>query len=516
MGIKVSLLRDEQKSAAHVAVSSARTCYSSKGPVIYDGTSYGKSEHLLDINERIRVSTLKAGHNTTRQHGAYTFVLDGISRQVAWSFLHSHPFYNSEQVSQRYVEVKKDNFVMPVGFDESQREVFQQGLDIAFEGYTKLNELLVARAEQAYYDVFKVRAKRKEMWQGTVKKRVQEVSRYILPVAASTYMFHTINPLTLMRLYQCADHFNVPGEQKELVSAMVNEVAAKDPTFLKELEVVGVHTLEDSLEYKLHQEFFSLDKQKFCNEFDLDLKRLRSKLVGYDLFGEKNLARAVRSVLQVSREALVDERAIELVLNAAYNQALAETNNISTMTKLGSVMAQVAYTFMKKISHTADSQNQRHRMVMETAPIFYVGEKPDVIVPSLIEEVPLAKEYFLGKCEALWLVIGQLRERGATDEQVQYLAPNAVAVRILEQGNLRDRHHKYKMRLCYNAQEEIWRTCVEEVQQIKQIHPLIGKHLLPPCTIRSNAGVSPKCSEGDRYCGVQVWKLGVEEYVRSI
>ncbi len=39
--------------------------------------------------------------------------MENVSRQFLWTFLHSHPFYNSEQVSQRYVEVSKGNYAVP-------------------------------------------------------------------------------------------------------------------------------------------------------------------------------------------------------------------------------------------------------------------------------------------------------------------------------------------------------------------------------------------------------------------
>jgi len=77
-------------------------------------------------------------------------------------------------------------------------------------------------------------------------------------------------------------------------------------------------------------------------------------------------------------------------------------------------------------------------------------------------------------------------------------------------------HHKHAMRLCYNAQEEIWRASVEEARQIGEIHPGIGKYLLPPCSIRENAGIRPVCPEGARFCGVKVWKMNPEEYSRIL
>ncbi len=528
-------------TAQEMAVGAARTCYSSSGPIIISPEKY---EQKL-INEQIRSSTLEAGHNTTRQHLYFTFALENVSRQAIWSFLHSHPFYNSEQVSQRYVGVKKESFYTPESLTPQQQAIFHEGLELTFAAYQSLQTILEEPAREAYFAVFPSRRKKPDAFAGEIKKKAQEIARYALPVAAQAYLYHTISALTLMRMYQCADHFNVPTEQKALVQTMVSAVAARDLSFLKELTGVEKHTLEDSLEFKLHQEFQGNCNQsrgklyresrerlvRFRNEFDADLTNhasfnhvnsnpagieRSSVLVGYDAKAQENLAKAVRSVLQVSRMDLPDDRAIELVLNPYYNQSLGDVNNVTTFTKLGTALSSVTYTFQKKISHSADSQNQRHRMTPETAPIFHVGEEPDVVLPGIVKELPAAQEYFMETMNQLWEVIKNLREAGVSEEAVQYLAPNATAVRLFEQGDLRNLHHKYRMRLCYNAQEEIWRSSVDEVQQISEVHPHIGRWLLPPCSVRKAAELSPACPEGKRFCGVPVWKLSADEYKRTI
>ncbi|MBC8145301.1 MAG: FAD-dependent thymidylate synthase, partial [bacterium] len=78
-------------------IATARTCYSSKG-IVSDGTIqlglFGESR-----DKDIARSIYGAGHHTTFQHAQFQFTLDNVSRQFIWSFLHQHPFYNSEQVS---------------------------------------------------------------------------------------------------------------------------------------------------------------------------------------------------------------------------------------------------------------------------------------------------------------------------------------------------------------------------------------------------------------------------------
>ncbi len=79
------------------AIAAARTCYAPRiiGP-----------EEITDKQRlQIGASTFYAGHHTVYQHAHFEFGLENVSRQFVWSFLHAHPFYNSEQQSQRYVRL---------------------------------------------------------------------------------------------------------------------------------------------------------------------------------------------------------------------------------------------------------------------------------------------------------------------------------------------------------------------------------------------------------------------------
>ena len=97
-----------------------------------------------------------------------------------------------------------------------------------------------------------------------------------------------------------------------------------------------------------------------------------------------------------------------------------------------------------------------------------------------------------------------------------YLLPNAFPVRFEESGDLLSLHHKWTKRLCYTAQEEIWNACRDEVLQVQQRFPRLTQYIAAPCTLRQLGGEKPYCPEGDRFCGVPVWKLDVDDYARLI
>src|SRR5438876_12309080 len=119
-------------------VATARTCYSSKGIVTEDQAS-AKPER----RDALAKSIYAAGHHTTLQHAHFQFSLENVSRQFLWSFLHAHPFYNSEQVSQRYVEVKPGTYAVPP-LDGEALEVYQRAALAQVADYQALLEALLA------------------------------------------------------------------------------------------------------------------------------------------------------------------------------------------------------------------------------------------------------------------------------------------------------------------------------------------------------------------------------------
>jgi thymidylate synthase ThyX len=181
-------------------------------------------------------------------------------------------------------------------------------------------------------------------------------------------------------------------------------------------------------------------------------------------------------------------------------------------------MAHCHYVFRKRMSHAADSQNQRHRMTPASRPILeaHLTSEPDFVTPPLLRLDDRAIARYRQAMDSSWDGINRLRRLGTPDEIALYLLPNAVTVRFTESAGLLDLRHKHAMRLCYNAQEEIWRASLDEALQIRAVNPRVGRYLLPPCNIREMAGMTPICPEGRRYCGERVWTYRLEDYRRVI
>lgn len=498
------------------AIAAARTCYSSR---VINPDEVDQSEKARTQRDAIAASIYQAGHHTVLQHAMFQFVLDKVSRQLIWSFLHSHPYYNSEQVSQRYVEVKPENFTVPP-LDDDARRIYVTAIESQMRGYQRLIDLLVPTVEAEFFSIFPARRRQADAYRKDIKKKAQEVARYALPVATHAHMYHTISGLTLHRYHRLCEELDVPLEQRIVVEQMVDEVNKIDPLFFKDIE--DVIPLEQTLEYRalteLQGQVHHEESQAFLHEFDADLGGYTSKLIDWKVNGEATFAQAVRSVLGLPRDRLSDQDAISLVLNPAQNPYLGEALNLSSHSKLMRTLVHVHYTFKKRLSHTGDSQDQRHRTTPASRPILltHFTDTPDYITPALIRANEQADAFFRQTMADTWSAIRALMDRRVSREYIAYLLPNAFAIRFEESGDLAAWHHKWVQRLCYNAQEEIFTCSKEEVTQVARINPLIAAAIKAPCGLRIQAGVAPYCPEGKRFCGIPVWKLPVEAYARLI
>ena len=497
------------------AIATARTCYSSTGIIPAEKvTSWPRRDELA-------ASLYQAGHHTVFQHAHFQFSLANVSRQFVWSFLHSHPFYNSEQVSQRYVEVKPGTYAIPP-LEGRALEVYEQTVQHQFDAYRKLTQSLMRPVGAAYFERFKGRARNpdEKKTQDSLKKRCMEAARYVLPVGTFTYLYHTISGITLLRYHRLCRELDASTEQTLVIGAMVEELLRISPEYGKVLE--EPLPLEDTIEHQFfqsHQHHRDLRAQdEFIHEFDVDLDGHVSALVDYKVNNEKLLADSVREVLGVPRTEVSDDEAIELVLNPAHNPLLGENLNLTSLSKLTRAMVHPSYTFRKKLSHTADSQDQRHRTTPASRPCLaaYLTRRPDYVTPAVVGQDEESLQIYTHAMKASWDGIAHLKQLRVPDEYCGYLLPNAVSIRFTESADLMSLWHKCAMRLCYNAQEEIWRAALEEAEQVREVNPRIGRYLLPPCGLRNLSGQKPICPEGDRYCGIPVWKKDLTEFSRVI
>ncbi len=498
-GSPVVTLRNASAYPYDGAISAARTCYSPR--------VVGPDEVTASQRESIGPLTFEAGHHTVWQHAHFEFGLENISRQLVWTFLHSHPFYNSEQSSQRFVRLDEIRAHVPDSLGGETRHVYEEPVESAWESYRRLNVLLTEDTLRILTELRhvspKASEKRRKKVRREAEKKAIEIARYVIPVAAFTSMVHTLSGVVLHRLHRMMATGDAPREGRVVVEAMVAHVRNIDADFFERIGE-GPIGEDDVVETRLPR--LVADGDAEAARLDARLGGRTSLLVDWMGNAEQTTAEAVRAVLGVGPETLSDDDALEQLLNPAINRYRLETLQLSVHTPLGRAMHHPAYTFLKKISHTADSQDQRHRMVPASRPLMTLTDtrRPDYVTPPLIAANREALAVYEEAMERAWTAKNRLLDMDVPLEQALYLLPNAKALRFHESGNLLYLAHKWVMRTCFNAQEEIYRASMDELEQVGKIHPRLARHMGPPCVLRYQRA-SPICTEGDRFCGVPVW-----------
>ncbi|HEV2388312.1 MAG TPA: FAD-dependent thymidylate synthase [Candidatus Acidoferrales bacterium] len=484
------------------AIAAARTCYS---PRLVAPEEITDKQRLT-----IGAGTFFSGHHTVYQHAHFEFGLENVSRQFVWSFLHAHPFYNSEQQSQRYVRLDRAQAYVPAPgerFGPAEREIYERAVARAWDAYRELTELLKPVARTILGDIWHVgelsHPKRVQKVERQAEKRAIEVARYALPVAAFTTMVHTLSGIVLHRLWRMAQASDTPTEARLVVGEMVDRVREIDAQFFDRFDT---EPLENLPEWSAGAAA-AANPEAFAREFDARLEGRVSRLVALPPQAMETVAAAYRATMGLPACACSDAEAIERLLDPARNPYRLETLNVGVHSPMMRALEHAHFTFAKKLSHTADSQDQRHRMVPGSRPLLTLADTraPDCVVPPLVGGNARALEVFERAMEDAWTAKDQLVERGVPAELALYLLPNAKAVRLVESGSLLHLLHKWTMRTCFNAQEEIYAASVDELEQVSALYPAIGRWLGPPCYLR--AGIAtPICTEGSHFCGIKVWQ----------
>jgi thymidylate synthase ThyX len=480
------------------AIAAARTCYSS---------------HVVDADEvtegqrrRIGPLTFEGGHHTVFQHATFEFAISGVSRQLVWSFLHGFPFYNTEQQSQRYVRLDEVAAHIPPALEGEARAIYTGSIERAWRGYAELTRRLEPLSYGRLEALWRLKDRQNVAFGKSVareaEKKAIETARYVIPIACHTAMVYTISGLVLHRLRRMARVGDVPDESLDVVGRMVAEVERLDPDFFRS---VGEAPLEEEEVAERRWAPPRPGDPAALEAFDKSLDGRTARLVDWSARAPEVIAAAVRGVL--GRADLGDDEAIDLALDPARNPYRLERLNVSTHAPIMRALAHAHFTFRKKLSHSADSQDQRHRTVPGSRPLLShtVPAHVDVVEPELVRDDAGCHALFTELVEEQWDARARLLALGVDAQHALYVLPNAVAIRFEESGALLDLLHKWNMRTCLNAQWEIWRASMDEIEQVRAVHPKLVEHVGPPCFVRSGLA-RPRCTEGTHFCGIPVWR----------
>lgn len=441
-------------SPSNVAVSAARTCYFPGGIVAPESSAeWARKDDLLQ-------GIFKGGHHTTLMHTHITMLISGMSRHLIWRLLHAHPYYNSEQVSQRYAKMKIENFVYPGLGARTEWEAFYQA---RFDEYERLIEVLLPDVEAV---VPKFRRK-------DSRKKAQEMARYVLPGGMSAYLYHTVNIITLLRYIAVAKAMPECRAEAEAFADIIADMLVEMDASMAPLVAHA----------KAAKPVFPA----------FDMAALKSKLGVTD----ENV-----KVYDVVGDAAFD-------VNDNYADVLRFSQMLPDQGVLG------GFSTYTRLSLSADAQNQRHRRSPAVRPALESIYRRAYYTPPIIAKNSEALGIYRKAMEASYDFFEAQRDSLGFSEAA-YALSNAHEIELVERDEFTSFHHKAQMRLCYNAQEEIFDVVYEQVKQLRAMKVPGAEELLPPCSTRFALKIRPTCPEGDHFCGIKVWKLDFDEYKREI
>ena len=146
------------------------------------------------------------GHTSVVEHTSFTFAISDVSRSLTHQLVR-HRIASYAQQSQRYVNLKESNYVIPpkIVKNPTMKKAYEETMKKIWEQYNKLLEMGIP-AEDA---------------------------RYVLPNATCTNIIVTMNARSLLNFFELRCCLHAQWEIRTLANKMLQEVKKVAPTIFK-------------------------------------------------------------------------------------------------------------------------------------------------------------------------------------------------------------------------------------------------------------------------------------------
>ena len=169
-----------------------------------------KPEDLHNSSDKELKSILEyvmnQGHTSVIEHTSFTFAISDVSRSLTHQLVR-HRIASYAQQSQRYVDFKESNYVIPpkIAKNKKMKKAYEITMQTIWDQYNKLLDMGIPA----------------------------EDSRYVLPNAACTNIMVTMNARSLLNFFElrCCQH--AQWEIRELANKMLKEVKKAAPIIFK-------------------------------------------------------------------------------------------------------------------------------------------------------------------------------------------------------------------------------------------------------------------------------------------
>lgn len=221
--LKVELLRYTPEGEKLIA-SAAKLCYSAVGiKEIEENLEEKNIDSFLNM-------LMDLGHESPIEHVSFTFGAEGISRTLTHQLVR-HRIASYSQQSQRYVQLKQFEYVIPPAIekDEKAKEIFLKAMEDDQEQYDKLTSILFKN----HYDEYINQGLNEKKSKQKAEKEAIEDARYVFPNACETKIVFTMNARSLLNFFRLRCCNRAQWEIRELAIAMLREVKKVSPILFK-------------------------------------------------------------------------------------------------------------------------------------------------------------------------------------------------------------------------------------------------------------------------------------------
>ena len=179
--------------------AAARLCYSS-----VSASEIAQNIPEEDVGKLIEM-LIQKGHESPLEHASLTFAIDGVSRALSHQLVR-HRIASYSQKSQRYVDEKAFNWVMPPSIEKSPaaRNIYYAQIEAIRQAYALLCAVVP-----------------------------REDARYILPNACETSLVMTMNARSLLHFFRVRGCQKAQWEIRSLAGMMLEEVRKVAPVLFK-------------------------------------------------------------------------------------------------------------------------------------------------------------------------------------------------------------------------------------------------------------------------------------------
>ncbi len=398
------------------------------------------------------------GHSSVAEHATLHLALENVSI-LATKVIEDNRLASYTEKSTRYQVFDRDRYFKPEKIMQSDLAgEFENTMNEIYDTYTAMYEPMHAFISKKYP---RKEDEMEKAYAATIKARVCDNNRYLLPTATLTNLGMTANARVLE--HAIVKFLSHPLDEMQDIGRTMKEEALKIvPTLIKFADE-NQYTKETLPELQtLANTTLTADPTPVSPvtlvdyDHDAENKLVASLLYRFSQLPYNQILETVKKMEQSQKEKIIEK---SLARRASFDAPLRELEH-------------VYYTFDVLMDYGAFRDVQRHRMCTQTnqaVTIIHGFETPTEIIEAGLEEKYRAT---MEKAAALYQKI-YVR----FPVEAQYVVPLGFRKRTLITANLRELHHFISLRSGLKGHISYRRIAQAMWHKLNEVQPLLAKYI---------------------------------------